>query len=262
METKVKITNTSSGMTSEERNTLGTEAGTPTKMPQSQEHFWVDHRYKVIKFLGEGAFGAVFLVYDDTNREYLALKMPKNKQHNYIFQREIQIMQDLSNSNEMNGKPITHLFGYNIDHGVMISSNNEVYANDVSYFVTDYASQGDLATNIIKNVETYRQGLSELDVFKIFHQLLGAVEAIHNQGFVHLDIKPDNVLLFDNHQIALSDFALAKEIAGEDGRGNFNSYKAGAKQYWSPEMFLHLPYNGVQSDLYALGVTLFIITFA
>lgn len=260
METSVKRTDKNAGEQSTTEDTTETVSTCQPESSVPKEDFWFDYRYYVLKFLGEGAFGAVFLVYDHVTRQYFALKMPKSKQYQPMFQREIEVMLELQEGNQLEGKAVIQLRDYNIGRGVMISSQNIVYATDVTYLVTDYADGGDLAAEIIKNVEKYRLGIPETDWFKVFQQLLEGLEALHEQGFVHLDLKPDNFLT-SHSKVAIADFALAKEIKGEDNRGNFLNYKVGAKQYWSPEMFSSLPYNGVQSDLYALGVTLFVITF-
>jgi serine/threonine protein kinase len=242
--------------------TESTEDHTSRVPSRPKENFWIDGRYFVLKFLGEGAFGAVFLVFDSLSRQYLAMKMPKHQKYLPMFVKEVHNMQQLSDAELVEErKAIAHLLDFNIGRGVMISTDNEVYANDVTYFITHYAEQGDLASQIIEDAPKYKQGIDELEIFEIFQQLLEAIEAIHEQGFVHLDLKPDNVLVFSNSKVAISDFALSRDIKGEDNKGNFLSYRAGAKQYWSPEMFTDHPYNGVQTDIFALGVILFIITF-
>ena len=113
--------------------------------------FWIDGRYYVIKFLGEGAFGSVFLVYDDLSGQYLALKMAKNKQHVNLLHDEIRNMQMIEANDDTENKPIVHLLNYNIDRGIMMSTRGEIYSNDVSYFVMEFASCGDLASEIIAN---------------------------------------------------------------------------------------------------------------
>jgi len=225
------------------------------------ENFWIDSRYYVVKFLGEGAFGSVFLVYDNFIGQYRALKMAKNKYFEDVLKAEINAMQQLARGGDLDDKPITHILGHNIDQGVVTTNENEVITSNISYFITEYAEEGDLATHIVNNVDDYRIGIPEKKVFKIFEQLLDGIDAIHKKGFVHLDLKPDNILLMYHSTIVLSDFALAKSIKGEDGKGNFSKYKAGSKGYWSPEMFSSIPYNGQSSDLYSLGIILFIITF-
>lgn len=187
--------------------------------------------------------------------------MPRNQQCNQVLAQEVDVMLRLASSGQTASKSVTHIYGYSIDQGVMTTQDGEIYSDSVSYFITDLAEMGDLATHVATNVAEFKRGISEQNLFKLFEQLLDAVESVHKQGFVHLDLKPNNVLIFSQSNVAISDFALSKPIDGEDGNGNFVHYKVGSKCYWSPEMFTRLPYNGVKADLYALGIILFILTF-
>lgn len=78
---------------------------------------------------------------------------------------------------------------------------------------------------------------------------------------MHLDIKPENILITKHLEVKIADFGLASEIEGEDGNGNFISKRVGSPPYWSPELTGGYEYNGVKADLYALGITLFIMIF-
>jgi serine/threonine protein kinase len=256
-----KMFNTSSNCDVVDEEMFQTQAETPLSSNPSNSVYMIDDRYVLLKLLGEGAFGAWFNVYDKQEHQILALKMPKDESFQPMFRREIEIMENLSQLQEENKEWILEIIEYNLSTGVIKSDSNVVCASNVSYFTSNYAKNGDLATYIIKNNETFRKGLQESSVFGVFSQILNGIETIHESGLVHLDLKPDNILLFDDFKVAVADFALAKDIRGEDQKGTFNKYRVGAKQYWSPEMFNNLPYNGIQSDMYALGVILFILTF-
>ena len=91
--------------------------------------------------------------------------------------------------------------------------------------------------------------------------MVAGLSHVHEKGFVHLDLKPENILISKHFEIKLSDFGLAQDIGGEDGNGTFDSIRVGSYSYWSPEQILGYEYNGVKSDLYALGIILFIIVF-
>lgn len=261
METSVTSKQISTSKDLFEDETLQTTFETSCSSCPENEKFIIDGRYEVLSTLGEGAFGACFKVYDNQSARVLALKMPKENSSLPVLQREIEIMRSLRQTGELTEKPLAHLLDFKIDGGEMVSSQGVVYSDDVSYFTAEYAKHGDLASYILNHNSYFREGILESEVFDVFRQLLDGVELIHGMGFVHLDLKPDNFLLMGNHKIVITDFALAKDINGEDLQGNFRSYKAGTKKYWSPEMFTKLPYKGVNSDIYALGVSLFILAF-
>lgn len=170
-------------------------------------------------------------------------------------------MQQLTTDYDMNQQPVVHLLDSNIDHGVIVTDENVIINSDLTYIITEFAEDGDLGTYVINNNKDFKKGRPESQIFTIFKQILDGLEAIHNKGFVHLDLKPENILLNNHLEVMISDFALSKPIKGEDGKGNFTRYKAGSLSYWSPEMYIDMPYNGVSSDLYALGVILFVLTF-
>lgn len=188
--------------------------------------------------------------------------MAKDKAFDEILRAEIGIMCKIAQLGINPNEPLLHILDYNIDQGIICTDKNEMMTTELSYIVTEYAAFGDLATDIVNERSSYLNGQDEGKLFSfIFEQLIEGVEAIHNRGFVHLDLKPDNILMMDKTKVVISDYALSRPIKGEDGKGNFIKYRAGSKSYWSPEMFTGFPYNGVESDIYALGIILFILVF-
>lgn len=117
----------------------------------------------------------------------------------------------------------------------------------------EFASGGSLADLIVKS---NGHGLSESDVRKHTKSMLVGLKHIHARGFVHCDLKPDNVLLVptaDGFELKIADFGCAKRV---------NSCETlswrGTPQYLAPECVNH----GVQeasSDIWALGCTVLIM---
>jgi Flp pilus assembly protein TadD/predicted Ser/Thr protein kinase len=96
-----------------------------------------------------------------------------------------------------------------------------------------------------------RQGMDQLMAAKIGEQIALALGAVHRAGFVHRDVKPENIVLTQRGEAFLTDFGVACETgtAERPGRG-------GSPPYMSPEQCRGEPLDG-RSDLYSLGVTLF-----
>ena len=80
---------------------------------------------------------------------------------------------------------------------------------------------------------------------------------LDQEGMVHRDIKPENILFDSNFNIKMSDFGLSRDAKGKNG--DFVLYsRVGTEGYRSPEME-EGKYNGLQSDMFAIGVVLFVM---
>ena len=95
---------------------------------------------------------------------------------------------------------------------------------------------------------------------KIFSKLIRRVKVMHDNRVVHCDIKPENVIVGNDFSIKLIDFGFS-EILGKD---NFIYEYRGSGLYASPEIRNKNMdgYDGVKSDIFSLGVLLFVITVA
>ncbi len=120
--------------------------------------------------------------------------------------------------------------------------------DDHLYLAMEYFARGDLRKRMSEGL-TARQSLS------FARDLAYALEAIHEVGIFHRDLKPGNVMLRDDGSIALIDFGLAKHVALKMEVTD-KGLIFGTPHYMSPEQGHGKPIDG-RSDLYALGVMLF-----
>lgn len=101
--------------------------------------------------------------------------------------------------------------------------------------------------------------LNECNAFIIFRQLASAIRYMHVEKHIaHLDIKLEN-LLFDNpddFNVVLTDFGFSKH---RDPDGPLLTKHSGSPAYAAPELLLGLPYQGFPADIWAMGVTLFLL---
>ncbi|MEQ1632562.1 MAG: serine/threonine-protein kinase, partial [Planctomycetota bacterium] len=88
-----------------------------------------------------------------------------------------------------------------------------------------------------------------------FEQLALALHYVHQQGFVHRDVKPANIMLDESDVPVLLDFGLARATVGASSMGP--SVDAGTPMYLAPEQVAGTAAPGPAADLYALGVTLY-----
>ena len=131
--------------------------------------------------------------------------------------------------------------------------------------IMEYAEGGELFDYIIKN-----NYLSEDESRKIFHQIIDAIDYMHQLGICHRDLKPENILFDSSHKnIKIIDFGLSNlyytdlSIINDEQ----NSYEAegvelletpcGSPGYAPPEMVLGYCYNGLLTDIWSSGIILF-----
>ena len=127
---------------------------------------------------------------------------------------------------------------------------------DVMYNITEYAENQSLSLFVRKT------GAFEEDIWMFYlRQLASAVSFLHENQVAHWDIKWDNILLDSNFNFKLGDFGSAEVIKNQMGLLN---HRKGTKHYMAPEVAdfsLKTPYDGKKADVFALGVTMFMMIF-
>lgn len=133
------------------------------------------------------------------------------------------------------------------------------YDNGTSvYWILSLMQGGDLF-----NYVTRRGPLNEVDALYLFKQLVQAVGYCHSKNIVHRDIKLENILLRELCEtpqvcsIVLGDFGFA--TYQEPSGPNLTTFP-GSPHYAAPELAQGIPYNGRASDIWAMGVCLFVMT--
>jgi serine/threonine protein kinase len=118
------------------------------------------------------------------------------------------------------------------------------------YLITEFVKNGSLAARIRK------RDLTENQMRHIFRELITALEYCHKVPKIcHRDIKPDNILIDADGSTKLADFGVSL-LLPEDGEIKSN---AGSEKFFSPEACLGSTYKGRLNDLWACGVTLYMM---
>lgn len=96
------------------------------------------------------------------------------------------------------------------------------------------------------------------EALRIVHQVCRALEAAHEEGIVHLDLKPANVMVTPGGQVKVLDFGIARSLGGEANGPDSTEFAsvAGTPGHMAPELLRGEPVDA-RADLFALGVLLF-----
>ena len=113
------------------------------------------------------------------------------------------------------------------------------------YLAMEYLLRGDLKVRM-------QAGLKEPEALRYVEQIACALRVVHNAGLLHRDLKPPNVMLRDNDEVALIDFGLARALDGSTPSTRTGVLR-GSPYYMSPEQAQGEVLD-VRSDFYSLGI--------
>ncbi len=189
-------------------------------------------RFKIIKKLGSGGVGSVYLALDTLTKQKVSLKVIhphiQKKFDPSIFVREYSILADLHHPN----------LAEIVESGFLAE-------NGAFYFTYLYVEG--------TPVDLYVKPGNIDNTLQVAKQICEALEYIHSKDVYHLDIKPSNVLVRNEKNrpiVTLLDFGSAVEGSKEEDE------IAGTISYLAPERILGEPVDG-RADLYSLGILMY-----
>lgn len=191
--------------------------------------------YEKIKLLGEGAFGAAYLV------------RPKDERHLFQVAKEIRISHLTDKQRE--GAIVESEVLRMLKHPNIIAYINSFLEGQRMYIIMEYANGGDLGIKIKERKDTNTH-FEEWEIMRIFVQLVLALTHIHARKVLHRDLKPLNVFLTLQGVVKLGDFGIARLL---DSTTDGAQTTIGTPHYLSPEIVNNEAY-GTRSDLWSLGV--------
>ena len=188
--------------------------------------------YRIVRLIGHGGMGAVYLARDLTLDREVAVKVVKTAESREVYDRLRREARTAAKLSHPNIVPL-HAFG-------------EV--EGLPYFVMGYVRGESLAERLRRDGR-----LTENEGRRIMAEVADALDHAHRQGIVHRDVKPDNVLIDDESGRALlTDFGIAKAIGG--GTMTDAGSVIGTPQFMSPEQASGRGNIDARSDIYSLGV--------
>ncbi len=192
--------------------------------------------YRVLRKLGQGGMGMVYLAEDVVLCRQVALKFLAP----YLIQ-DPEIMGRFR-AEARNQARLAH------PHITLVYAFQEF--EDQAFLVLEYLDGETLESRI------QRQGkIPVQESAAIMRDILSAMEYAHKKGVVHRDIKPGNIGFTSDGRVKLMDFGIALDL-DETQRLTRTGHTLGTPHYMAPEQILGHPADA-RADIYALGVTLF-----
>ena len=191
-------------------------------------------RYRIIRRLGQGGMARVFLAQDESLHREVAIKVLADRHSDdphFIerFQREARAAARLNHPN------IVQV--YDQSQGGM------------SFIVQEYV-EGETLKDLIRR----ESPLDPRRAITIALQILAALRVAHQQGVIHRDVKPQNILMQPDGKVKVADFGIAS--AGGDTEMTEAGSIVGTAQYLAPEQARGLTV-GPPADLYSVGIVLY-----
>lgn len=186
-------------------------------------------RFEVIRELGRGAQGAVYLARDTHLDRQVAIKTLRAGGDMETLLKEARIVSKLQHAN------IVTLYDAGEHQGT-------------PYLVYAYV-QGQTLGQLLRSVKT----MSPAQATRIISGVLDGIAHAHQQGVMHLDIKPANIMISESGQPLVMDFGIARTITEDAVR---SSKIAGTPQYIAPEITRGNP-PSPSADLFSVGMMLY-----
>ena len=190
----------------------------------------INERYKEIEFVGNGSYGRVTKALDLKTNKIVALKRLFT---NYI--REERIEREITILRKLKHKHIYQLYDF------LYSKQERTY-----YLAFEFC-QHDLQALIDSN------SLTTAQIKSFMKQILIALAYLHQNKIIHMDIKPENILVKDGTTIKLADFGLAREIK-PDIPGPTECVTCCYRPF---ELFLGKAFYGTEIDIWSAGATFY-----
>lgn len=198
----------------------------------------LDGRYEIREVIGFGGMAVVYKAYDLTMQCEVAVKILKDE---FISNEELR----RRFSNE--AKAITVL-----NHPNIVKVFDVGLGETVQYIVMEYIYGITLKEYIAQQKTVYWK-----EALHFIMQVLHALQHAHDNGIIHRDIKPQNIMLTPNGTIKVMDFGIARFQRDAGGRTMAGNKAVGSVHYISPEQARGGEKTDPRSDLYSVGVMLY-----
>ena len=220
-----------------------TAYGTPTEKggPRGERTQVKLGRYEVVRELGKGAMGIVYLAKDPLIGRLVALKTIRPAQ-----------LSDDDESKEFQQRFVREAQAAGILNHPAIVTVHDIGQDDasgVNYIAMEYVEGQNL-----KEVLAQGRPLGFDQIGELIAQVAEAIDFAHAKGIVHRDVKPANIILLDGNRAKITDFGIAKITSG--GNLTTTGQFLGTPNYMAPEQIRGAPVDG-RTDIFSLGICLY-----
>ncbi|XP_042862136.1 ribosomal protein S6 kinase alpha-2-like isoform X2 [Penaeus japonicus] len=192
-------------------------------------------QFELLKVLGQGSFGKVFLVRKITGQDagtLYAMKVLKKATLKVRDRVRTKMERDIL---------------ADVNHPFVVKLHYAFQTEGKLYLILDFLRGGDLFTRLSKEIM-----FTEEDVKFYLAELALALDHLHSLGIIYRDLKPENILLDADGHISLTDFGLCKEALDDKKAYSF----CGTVEYMAPEVVNRRGHN-TAADWWSFGVLLF-----
>jgi serine/threonine protein kinase len=186
-------------------------------------------RFLIQDILGQGAQGIVYLAHDPGLNRQVAIK---------AVTLNSGLQQDTINSLLQEARTVSQL-----QHPNIVSIYDVGSYQMTPYLVLEFIQGASLQTQM-------KQSIPQEKAFSIMRDVLAGVAAAHQEGIIHCDLKPANIMITAQGQAKVADFGLAL-LSGSDK--NQSGQLSGTPQYMAPE-YIESGQQQTVSDVFSLGI--------
>ncbi|MCD7745045.1 MAG: Stk1 family PASTA domain-containing Ser/Thr kinase [Lachnospiraceae bacterium] len=194
---------------------------------------FIQNRYEIISRIGSGGMADVYRAKDHKLNRFVAVKVLKKEfREDKVFISKFRVEAQSAAG---------------LAHGNIVNIYDVGEEAGISYIVME------LVEGItLKQYIADKGRLSVREATSIALQISAGLEAAHNNGVIHRDVKPQNIMISTDGKVKVADFGIARAVSAKTMTSNV----MGSVHYSSPEQ-ARGGYSDEKSDIYSLGITMY-----